>query len=104
MKKEVLENQERFSLIGVNNEFIVPGGRFREFYYWDAYWIVRGLAISGMYDSILLEVSNFAQMIKRFVLQELFEFNYCNVSKICYLENPIERRTLEKESKNNGDF
>lgn len=27
---------------------IVPGGRFRESYYWDSYWIVQGLLVSDM--------------------------------------------------------
>lgn len=28
--------------------FVVPGGRFNEFYYWDSYWILQGLLISEM--------------------------------------------------------
>eukprot|EP00920_Eleutheroschizon_duboscqi_P007398 GHVT01016922.1.p1 GENE.GHVT01016922.1~~GHVT01016922.1.p1 ORF type:complete len:673 (+),score=108.98 GHVT01016922.1:262-2280(+) len=28
--------------------FVVPGGRFRELYYWDSYWVIRGLLLSGM--------------------------------------------------------
>lgn len=51
--------QAGVSSILVNNPFIVPGGRFREFYYWDTYWIVRGLLTSGMTNStrdILLNV------------------------------------------------
>ena len=27
---------------------VVPGDRFREVYYWDTYWVVRGLLASGM--------------------------------------------------------
>lgn len=34
MKAEVQQNQNRTSLIYVPNPFVVPGGRFREFYYW----------------------------------------------------------------------
>lgn len=30
------------------NILIVPGGRFRESYYWDSYWIVQGLLVSNM--------------------------------------------------------
>ncbi|VDD96064.1 unnamed protein product [Enterobius vermicularis] len=44
-------NPERNSLIYVPNEFIAPGGRFREFFYWDTYWIIKGLLISGMYNT-----------------------------------------------------
>ncbi|VDM25679.1 unnamed protein product [Toxocara canis] len=47
IKKEVLEHPKRHSLIYVPNEFIVPGGRFREFYYWDTYWVIKGLLASG---------------------------------------------------------
>lgn len=36
---------------------IVPGGRFRETYYWDSYWIVQGLLVSGM-DSTARGVVN----------------------------------------------
>ncbi|KAL3072976.1 hypothetical protein niasHS_017950 [Heterodera schachtii] len=39
--------QQNHSLICVPQPFVVPGGRFREFYYWDAYWIVKGLIASG---------------------------------------------------------
>lgn len=31
---EVLSQPKRFSLIYSKHPFIVPGGRFREFYYW----------------------------------------------------------------------
>ena len=31
--------------------FFVPGQRFRELYYWDTYWVVRGLLVSGMPQS-----------------------------------------------------
>uniref|UniRef100_A0A914S819 Trehalase n=1 Tax=Parascaris equorum TaxID=6256 RepID=A0A914S819_PAREQ len=34
---QVVEHPRRHSLIYVPNEFVVPGGRFREFYYWDTY-------------------------------------------------------------------
>jgi alpha,alpha-trehalase len=27
---------------------VVPGGRFRESYYWDSYWIIRGLLVCNM--------------------------------------------------------
>lgn len=43
---------ERHSLIYVPYEFIVPGGRFREFYYWDTYWVIKGLLASGKHESV----------------------------------------------------
>lgn len=48
------------------NPVIVPGGRFREFYYWDSYWIIKGLLISEMYATAKGMLENFAQMIEQF--------------------------------------
>lgn len=50
MTKDVLENTEHYSIIHVENPVIVPGGRFREFYYWDSFWIIRGLMLSEMHN------------------------------------------------------
>lgn len=44
---DVQLNPDRHSLIYVPHAFIVPGGRFREYYYWDAYWIIKGLLSIG---------------------------------------------------------
>lgn len=35
------------SFIPVNRTFVVAGGRFREPYYWDSYWIIEGLLRTG---------------------------------------------------------
>uniref|UniRef100_A0A914H7A0 Trehalase n=1 Tax=Globodera rostochiensis TaxID=31243 RepID=A0A914H7A0_GLORO len=58
-------NQQN-SLIYVSNPFMVPGGRFREFRYWDAYLIARGLIASGMTASVKNMCKNFAEMVNRF--------------------------------------
>lgn len=52
IKEDVRVHPEQYSIIYVPNPVIVPGGRFREFYYWDSFWIVRGLLISEMYDTV----------------------------------------------------
>jgi alpha,alpha-trehalase len=44
-------NYSRSSLIPLPHPVIVPGGRFREIYYWDSYFIVLGLLGSGMPDT-----------------------------------------------------
>jgi len=49
---DVRDHPELYSMIYVPNPFIVPGGRFREFYYWDSYWIIRGLIISQMTETV----------------------------------------------------
>lgn len=52
MKQEVQDHPELYSIIYVPHPVIVPGGRFREFYYWDSYWIVKGLLLSEMYNTV----------------------------------------------------
>ena len=37
---------------------MVPGGRFREVYYWDSYWTVKGLLLSEMYNTTLVIFSS----------------------------------------------
>ncbi len=36
------------TLLPLPNPFLIPGDRFREMYYWDSYWVVRGLLVSKM--------------------------------------------------------
>ncbi|KAL3096432.1 hypothetical protein niasHT_028668 [Heterodera trifolii] len=54
------------SLIYLSNPFFVSGGRFREFRYWDSYWMARGLIASGMTKSVKNMCRNFAEMVNRF--------------------------------------
>lgn len=56
----------RSSLIVVKNPFIVPGGRFREYYYWDSYWVVDGLLACGMKDTVKGMIENFVQLVKTY--------------------------------------
>lgn len=56
----------RNSLIHLPNEFIVPGGRFREFYYWDAYWIIKGLLASGMVNTTKNMIVNMAHVVETY--------------------------------------
>lgn len=50
----------------MENPFIIAGGRFLEFYYWDSYWIIRGLLICEMYQSAKGMIENFLSVIDRF--------------------------------------
>ena len=45
------------------NPVVVPGGRFREIYYWDSYWVIRGLLVSGMTDTAAGLVGNLMAML-----------------------------------------
>ncbi len=51
------------SLIALPKSYIVPGGRFREVYYWDSYFTMLGLQVSGKGDMIENMVDNFAFLI-----------------------------------------
>lgn len=42
---------ERHSLLSLPHPFFIPGQRFRELYYWDSYWVIKGLLVSGMHRS-----------------------------------------------------
>jgi neutral trehalase len=48
---DVALQPERHSLLPLRNRVVVPGERFREVYYWDSYWVVKGLLVSGMFDT-----------------------------------------------------
>lgn len=54
------------SLLGLPERYIVPGGRFREIYYWDSYFTMLGLRESGNVDLIEAMVRNFAYMVSRY--------------------------------------
>lgn len=47
------------SLIPLNHTFVVPGGRFREQYYWDSFWILEGLLESELYGIANDTLQNF---------------------------------------------
>jgi len=51
------------SLLPLPNPYVVPGGRFREIYYWDSYFTMLGLAESGKYALIEDMLDNFAYLI-----------------------------------------
>lgn len=49
-KADVIETNS--SLLPLPKAYVVPGGRFREIYYWDSYFTMQGLAASKRYDLI----------------------------------------------------
>lgn len=65
VKKEVLDKPDQYSLIPVTHGFIIPGGRFTELYYWDTYWIIKGLLISGMQETVKGKIENLIQLLTR---------------------------------------
>src|SRR5258708_4657890 len=51
------------SLIPLPHPYIVPGGRFREVYYWDSYFTMLGLIQSGRTDLVRDMLDNFSYLI-----------------------------------------
>lgn len=56
----------RGSLIAVPYPYVVPGGRFSEQFYWDTYFIMRGLAVDRKWKMIEGMIKNYAFMIRKF--------------------------------------
>lgn len=54
------------SLLPLPNPYIVPGGRFREIYYWDSYFTMLGLQESGENETVENMIQNFAYMIQQY--------------------------------------
>ena len=56
------------SFIPINNTFVVAGGRFREPYYWDTYWIIEGLLRTGgsFTDIAKGTIENFLDLVDKF--------------------------------------
>lgn len=52
------------SLIPLPNAYVVPGGRFREVYYWDSYFTMLGLIESQRVDLVRNMLDNFAHLIR----------------------------------------
>lgn len=54
------------SLIPLPHPYVVPGGRFREIYYWDTYFTMLGLEVDNRWDIIENMVHNFNAMLDSF--------------------------------------
>ena len=57
---------EGSSLLPLPYPYIVPGGRFREVYYWDSYFTMLGLKESGEIGMIDDMIKNFAYLIENY--------------------------------------
>jgi len=68
---DVLSRTPRYSRgassqLQLSNRYVVPGGRFREMYYWDSYFTMVGLQASGRDDLVADLVENFSGLIDRY--------------------------------------
>lgn len=44
--------------------YLKAGGRFQEMYYWDSYWIIRGLLLCDMYDTARGIIENMLWLVR----------------------------------------
>jgi len=61
--REHAQAQEGDSLLALPRPYVVPGGRFRELYYWDSYFTMLGLVADGRRDLAEHMLANFAHLI-----------------------------------------
>ena len=66
LQRQALEAEAYSTLIPLPNPYIVPGGRFREMFYWDSYFTLVGLLLSEQDELALGMIDNFAQLIDRY--------------------------------------
>lgn len=64
-RKSVYETISSSSIF-LPHDFIVPGGRFNEIYYWDSYWILHGLMVCEMNVSVNNLINNLFYCIKKY--------------------------------------
>ena len=54
------------TLLKLPKPYIVPGGRFNEFFYWDSYFVMLGLQVSGRVEMMKNIVENCSYLIHEF--------------------------------------
>lgn len=57
------DTEQKDSLIALTRPYIVPGGRFREIYYWDTYFTALGLMDTGRTDMAINMLMNFVDIL-----------------------------------------
>ncbi len=60
------DEKKHGTLIPLPHPYIVPGGRFREVYYWDSFFTMLGLREDGQDTTIENTVKNFAYLLDNF--------------------------------------
>lgn len=58
--------EDKGTLLNLPKPYIVPGGRFNEFFYWDSYFVMLGLQVSGRIEMMRNIIDNCAYLINEF--------------------------------------
>jgi alpha,alpha-trehalase len=56
--------EEKGTLLKLPKPYVVPGGRFNEFFYWDSYFIMLGLKVSGRIEMMENIIDNCSYLIQ----------------------------------------
>lgn len=59
-------DEDQGTLLKLPRPYIVPGGRFNEFFYWDSYFVMLGLQVSGRIEMMKNIIENCAYLINKF--------------------------------------
>jgi alpha,alpha-trehalase len=62
----VRESADRHTLLPLPEPVIIPGSRFREVYYWDSYWVIKGLMTSQMFTTAKGLVTNLMSLVETY--------------------------------------
>ncbi|KFK28961.1 hypothetical protein AALP_AA7G071100 [Arabis alpina] len=62
----VRESPDRHTLLPLPEPVIIPGSRFREVYYWDSYWVIKGLMTSQMFTTAKGLVTNLMTLVETY--------------------------------------
>jgi alpha,alpha-trehalase len=60
------QQQQYSTLLPLPDPYIIPGGRFKEIYYWDSYFTMLGLQVDGKIEMIRNMVDNFSYLIENY--------------------------------------
>ncbi|XP_030951761.1 trehalase isoform X3 [Quercus lobata] len=63
---EVHKRPELNTILPLPEQVMIPGSRFREVYYWDSYWVIRGLLASKMHETAKAIVTNLIYLIEEY--------------------------------------
>ncbi|KAH8232993.1 hypothetical protein KR026_002757 [Drosophila bipectinata] len=66
VNEDVKKHPEQYSIIYIPKPFIVPSVSHREYWYWDSFWIVRGLLHCGMYETAKGMIDNFLMLVREY--------------------------------------
>ncbi|RDE05169.1 alpha,alpha-trehalase TreF [Sphingomonas aracearum] len=66
LTRRVTEVPDGGTALPLPKPFVVPGGRFRELYYWDSYFTMLGLRRDGRQDMVEAMIDDFASLIDRY--------------------------------------